>query len=77
MHNARKRTAQDDIATPDELPLDVDLRDRRPLAVLLDSLSQLLIRKAVEALELVRRDPLETRNNDGLVSRRAGVAMRI
>lgn len=41
------RTAQHDVAPAGELALDVDLRDRRPAAVLLDALSQILIVEAV------------------------------
>src|ERR1700674_1440856 len=40
-----------DIAPADELAVDVDLRDRRPVAVALDRLPQLLVGKHAEGLE--------------------------
>src|SRR5271155_6239124 len=41
----------DDIASADELAVDIDLRDRRPVAVTLDRLAQLLIGQHVDGLE--------------------------
>ena len=57
-------TAKDDVTSADKLSLDVDLRDSRPLAVLLNSLSELLISETVEALHLLWGDSLWSDTSD-------------
>lgn len=57
-------TAEDDVTSADKLSLDVDLRDSRPLAVLLNSLSELLISETVEALHLLWGDSLWSDTSD-------------
>lgn len=56
--------ADQDITTADELLVNIQLRDRGPVGILLDPLSQLRVFENVESGELVRIDALQTKNLD-------------
>jgi hypothetical protein len=51
--------AHQDIATPDKLPANIQLRNRWPIAILLDPAPQVLILEYVEGGELARVDALQ------------------
>jgi hypothetical protein len=57
-----KLTAQNDITPAHKFPLDIDLGDRGPLAVFLDSLPQLLIRETIICHEFFPRDTLDVKD---------------
>jgi len=73
-------TAEDDVTSTDKLPFDVNLGDGRPLAILLDSLSELLVSETVEALHLLWGDSLKTKRAikaGAEVSQRKGAILTI